>query len=125
VELLERVLEGLNLRALGGCAELSERCVKSVARCEREVRLCDWRADLRCGGIYVEIEPAERLACGLGQAALWRAACGVDAVLLVYGSGESEKARLASLIVPTVYIDVKLKIACKYAGGAGNCIPVG
>ncbi len=115
----------LNFGALRNCDEINEQCVKESARCEQEVKIGPWRADLKCGDVYVEIEPAERLACGVGQALLWRVAGGVDAALLLYGSGEAEKAKTASLLVPVLYIDVELKSVCKYVGGAGSCVSFG
>lgn len=115
----------LNLGALRNCDRVDERCIKESARCEREVKIGFWRADLRCGDVYVEVEPAERLACGLGQALLWRATEGAEVALVLYGSGEAERARAASLLVPTLYIDVELKIECVYLGGAGDCISFG
>ena len=115
----------LNFGALRNCDEINEQCVKESARCEQEVKIGPWRADLKCGDVYVEIEPAERLACGVGQALLWRVAGGVDAALLLYGGGEAEKAKTASLLVPVLYIDVELKSVCKYVGGAGSCVSFG
>jgi len=82
----------------------------------------DRALELRCGDVYVEVEPAERLACGAGQALLWRVAGGVEVALLLYGNGEAERAETASLLVPVLYIDVELKIVCKYIGGAGSCV---
>lgn len=115
----------LNFGALRNCDEINEQCVKESARCEQEVKIGPWRADLKCGDVYVEVEPAERLACGVGQALLWRVAGGVDAALLLYGGGEAEKAKTASLLVPVLYIDVELKSVCKYVGGAGSCVSFG
>ena len=111
-----------NLGALRNCDEVNERCIKESARCEHEVKIGPWRADLKCGDVYVEVEPAERLACGVGQALLWKTAGGVEVALLLYGNGEAERAKTASLLVPVLYIDVELKIVCKYVGGAGSCV---
>ena len=114
-----------NLGALRNCDEVNELCIKESARCEQEVKIGPWRADLKCGDVYVEVEPAERLACGVGQALLWRATGGVEVALLLYGNGEAERAKTASLLVPVLYIDVELKIVCKYIGGAGGCVSFG
>ena len=114
-----------NLGALRNCDEVNELCVKESARCEQEVKIGPWRADLKCGDVYVEVEPAERLACGVGQALLWRATGGVEVALLLYGNGEAERAKTASLLVPVLYIDVELKIVCKYIGSAGGCVSFG
>jgi hypothetical protein len=46
----------------------------------------------------------------VGQALLWRVAGGVEVALLLYGNGEAERAKTASLLVPVLYIDVELKI---------------
>ena len=97
-----------NLGALQNYDEVNERCIKESARCEQEVKIGPWRADLKCGDVYVEVEPAERLACGVGQALLWKATGGVEVALLLYGNGEVERAKTASLLVPVLYIDVEL-----------------
>jgi len=114
-----------NLGVLQNCDKVCERCIIDAARCEQEVKIGSWRADLKCGDIYVEVEPAERFVCGLGQALLWRAVSGVEVALVLYGNGEVEKARVASLLVPVLYIDVELKSVCRYVGGAGDCVSFG
>jgi hypothetical protein len=114
-----------NPGALQNCDEVNEQCIKESARCEQEVKIGPWRADLKCGDVYVEVEPAERLACGVGQALLWKVAGGVEVALLLYGHGEVERAKTASLLVPVLYIDVELKIVCKYVSGAGSCVSFG
>jgi len=117
------LIKFFNLYALRNCAKIDEQCIKDVANCEQEVKVDHWRADLKCGHVYIEVEPVERLACGLGQVILWRELAGVDVALVLYGKEDYEKVKRISTLVPIVYIDEKLKLACEFLASAINtCI---
>ena len=98
---------------LNQCVEVNEACLKrSIAialGCVEEARVCEWRSDLKCGDRYIEVEPIERILNGLCQAAAWRHVCGVQSLVLTYGSRVPEwLPKLASKIsVNVIFIHVK------------------
>lgn len=118
------VASSIRIEGLRNCIEIDESCIKHLSTCEKEVKIGRWRADLKCGDVYVEVEPLERLACGLGQVLLW-GSLGVETVLLVFGRGDARELELAARYVPVVYIDAELKYICRYMEGASTCVSFG
>ncbi|MFN3804840.1 MAG: hypothetical protein ACK4SY_07265 [Pyrobaculum sp.] len=68
-----------------------------------------WRADLKCGDVYVEVEPVERLACGLGQVMLWSIYRQVPVALVLFGKQLDLPPEELSKVVPILYIDIVSK----------------
>jgi hypothetical protein len=119
-----------NADALKSCARINESCVKAAFKCEEEASISGRRADLKCGDIYVEVEPLNRLECGLGQVLLWRLS-GVEASLFLfgeeaYGFVDILRALAATYSLDIYYFDVINKFLCKVDRHGDNiCVFIG
>ncbi|MFN7106066.1 MAG: hypothetical protein ACK4M3_05725 [Pyrobaculum sp.] len=103
----------LNIGALYNCVKMDEKCVKEAFDCEKEIKVGRWRADLKCGELYVEVENVKTMTQGLCQVLLWSTLEGVPTALALYGTTEEiphvEISKVVKKGIPVVYIDIKTK----------------
>ncbi|MFN3805406.1 MAG: hypothetical protein ACK4SY_10145 [Pyrobaculum sp.] len=109
------MLDLININILRKCVKIDEKCIKDAFdKCKQEVEVGRWRADLKCGDLYIEIEPVDTVQCGLGQAMLWALSEGVPVALVLFGKKTDLPLEKIAKALPVLYIDVDSKNVYHY-----------